>query len=192
MSAKFLFSMMICISLQGTQREQLEKRCPGLSALAYKAMSCWWKNDYHILAYSNACWMLRMKLKCRERMEDINRYYVKCGAVIQGEEYPIWVSPLHEAILRGHLQVVEILYKAGANKNLRIKLAIDDTERAEQQTGCMFIEHLGLTSERAQEENLKWRESNYVGFSALELAKELSEKSDDLSGNRQRIYSILR
>jgi hypothetical protein len=193
MSSKFLFSMLMCIPLQSTQQAQREKRCDKLSILAYKAMSCCLKNDYHTLAYSNACWMLKMKLKCREQMQDINRYYLRSGTIIQGKEHLIWVSPLHEAIHRGHVQAVEIRCNAGANKNLRIKSTIErGTEMAEQETGCIFIEHLNLTREQAQKESVKWYRSNYVGFSALALAKVLCKrKLDTFSSNRERIYVML-
>jgi hypothetical protein len=136
--------------------------------------------------------MLRMKLKCREQMQDINRYYLSCGAVIQGVEHPVWESPLHAAILQGNVQAVEILCAAGADKNKRIKSIIDDTERAEQQTGCIFIEHLNLDEQQAQDESDKWSRSNYVGLSAVELAQVLYEnKHDHSTTNRWSIYDML-
>jgi len=192
MRSTFLLSVMMSISLQSAQQIQRGGCCDRLSVIVYKTMSCCLRNDYHTLAYSNACWMLRMKLKCREEMQSINQYYLRDCAVIQGQDYPVWVSPLHEAILQGNVQAVEILGAAGANINLCIKSTISDTERAKHQVGCMFIEHLNLTEQRAQQEITEWHRSHYVGLSAIELAKALCKnKHDDLNNNRRNIYKML-
>lgn len=201
----FLCSMLVLTPLQGMQQRQRQSCCSKLSLLAskttswcgilaYKATSWCGRNDYLYLAYADSLWYMQKKLQSKEQIKDINRYYLRYGATFNTTNSRftnacIYVSPLHEAVQRGHLAAVMLLCNAGADKTLTIKSRIENSEAAEQcYAGCVFMGTDALTEEEVQQKIAEWNKSNNVGLSAPELAEELLKKESRKNCDLQRRY----
>jgi len=190
-----LLSITMFISLQGV-KQQLSC-CPTLSRFAYKATSWCGRNDYIYLVYANSLWYLNMKLQRKERIQDINRYYLRCGATFYGasqeRSISLYISPLHEAVERGSLCAVQMLCEAGADKTLTIKSSILPAEEAEEGCrGCPWMS-TECSDEKIPHKIESWNAENNIGLSVVELAEKLiKEPRYSDSQERKQIYQFLK
>lgn len=190
-----MYSLLTISSLHSMQRPSYaELLSKAAATMAYKATSWYGRNDYLYLAHTNAAWYLEMKLNNNENINDINRYYLRCGATFNSKDTtinaPIYVCPLHEAVEKGHLAIVALLLKAGANKALPIKNSVQQSDMAETGSiGCPWMECIEPT-DKVSQQVATWYQSHHVGLSACELAKKmLNDYASDQ--DRKSIYNLL-
>lgn len=156
----------------------------------YRAMELIRPTDYLYLCYAGGTWRLQMKLQLGENLSDLNRYYLRHVIVLNGQEYQKWITPLHEAIERGHLEQVKLLFSHGAVPTAQIKSLIDlESEAAIEKSslacGCMQKWHLSPLQLNCELE--QWNMS--IGMSAIDLARKLAH---DTPATHQKIFDWLR
>ncbi len=194
----FLLSILV-MRAYGAEEQAQKPCCPNLQTIAYKATSFlanlfFIRNDYLYLAYSDDIWRLQMKLQVKEEIEDVDRYYSRYRYLINGNDIPIYYTPLHEAVERGHLKAVLMLVDAGADKNKCIRFnSLLPHEKAKHCDTFLIVRSSAGTerieNQAAQEKIEKWKSSHHVGLSALDLAQKLM--AEDWSTERGRIMLFL-
>jgi hypothetical protein len=152
------------------------------------------------LAYADSVWFLRKKIELKENIEDLDRYYARHERTINTLPVVLYCTPLHEAVLHGHLGCVQLLCKADADKSKRVKSSyyeILNPESTAFEAKFQSIPRVTYSVEPAQlDTEIKEKcDCDYVGLSAVDLAKKLVEDRclfDPVSTERrQMIYNFL-
>ena len=199
MKRSMLLSLFFIVSLpifcMDNKKDTDEFNCCGLNWAVYYLTKNLGRNDYLYLAQANSTWFLEKKIESKEYLDDLDKYYLKLGRFIEGNDVSLFHTPLQEAVKKGSLETVKLLCLAGANAHKKIKSGqqvLDSDKRAREPHSCLFLTSWNDSGEDIVEKKItQFKEENYVGRTALELAIILQNKATDKLSERKEIVNFL-
>jgi hypothetical protein len=176
----------------GDESETTLSDCCGLGSMVYNVTKHIGRNDFLYLAYTDSTWYLRMKLESREYFENLDKYYVRSGRLVNETNLSVFHTPLHEAVKEGNIEAVKLLCAAGADVHKKIKnaLEIKPEEVTREPHGAVYFAKSGNYSIDDEIQDIK--KFFHVGLSALELAEVMRKKSENKPSEREEIERLLK
>lgn len=193
----------LIINFASTHAMEISKKsssaCCGLDSVYYSIASHIGRNDYLYLAYAGSNWFLKKKIMLKEDIEDLDRYYARYGRSINKTDITVYHTPLHEAIMQGNVETVKLLCSSGADKYKRIKTNPDigSTDLAKESLFERICwSRYSIDKEQEKAEIKKFLSGGYIGTSAIDLAEDLRDSSNEYSRitpeQRKAIYEFLK